>query len=78
MRKLELGRVAELATALPGTDSAGQLGLHWEASSDKWAAGMDSYATKLNAAADDYQAREDAAADGFRRMRGRGCPPGRS
>ncbi|SHG23734.1 hypothetical protein [Streptoalloteichus hindustanus] len=68
VHKLELGRVAELAVALPGTESAGtaeQLGRHWEASSKRWAEGMDSHAAALTSAARDYQAREDSAAHGF-------------
>ncbi|MGH3915992.1 MAG: hypothetical protein ACRDTC_21675, partial [Pseudonocardiaceae bacterium] len=44
VRKLELGRVAELATALTDTESArtaGELGPHWEGTTDKWAKGVD-------------------------------------
>ncbi|SDC19930.1 hypothetical protein [Actinokineospora iranica] len=68
VRELQLGRVAELAAALPGTESAGtagQLGPQWDASTKTWADGMTSYASTLTSAADDYQAREDATAHGF-------------
>ncbi|ASO21080.1 uncharacterized protein YukE [Actinoalloteichus hoggarensis] len=68
VRTLDLGRVTELATALPGTESAGtagQLGPHWEDSCASWAEGMNSYAANLNSAADDYQERDDANAHGF-------------
>lgn len=67
--RLQLGRVAELATALPGTESArtaGELGPHWEGATGKWAKGMDSYASALTTAAGEYQAREGATARGFR------------
>ncbi|CAM4074306.1 hypothetical protein KIPE111705_39205 [Kibdelosporangium persicum] len=69
--KLELGRVAELATALPGTQSAGtagELGPHWEGATDKWAKGMDSYAGALTTAAGQYEAREGATGQNFRGM----------
>lgn len=69
-RKLELGRVAELATALAGTESArtaGELGPHWDGATGKWAQGMDSYATALTTAAADYEAQEDTTGHGFRR-----------
>ena len=74
VRALELGRVTDLATALPGTASggtAGELGPQWEEASARWAEGMDSYADALSASAEAYQAQEDAAADGFGRMGGR-------
>ncbi|SDJ17300.1 hypothetical protein SAMN05192558_110298 [Actinokineospora alba] len=74
VRKLELGKVADLAAALPGTESAGTagaLGPHWEAVRGKWAEGMDSYATALTTAADGYRARDDDAAQGFGRTEGR-------
>ncbi|EWC58995.1 hypothetical protein UO65_5729 [Actinokineospora spheciospongiae] len=74
VRALELGRVADLATALPGAASgatARELGPQWEDTSTRWAEGMDSYATALAASAEAYQAQEDAAADGFGRMGGR-------
>lgn len=74
MRKLKLGRVAELATALTGTESArtaGELGPHWESAADKWAKGMDSYATALTTAAADYEAQDEAAGHRFGRMGGR-------
>ncbi|MCP2256619.1 hypothetical protein LX15_000302 [Streptoalloteichus tenebrarius] len=74
VRKLELGRVAVLAAALPGTESAGtagRLGRHWEASGKKWAEGMASYADALTSAARDYQARDDAAAHSFGMTGGR-------
>lgn len=74
VRGLELGRVTELAGALPGTESAGtagQLGPHWKSFTDKWAGGMDSYATALTSSADDYQARDGDAARGLGRAGGR-------
>jgi len=74
VRKLELGRVAELATALPGTESAGtagELGPHWETTTGKWARGVDSYADALTAAAEDYEAQDDDAERGFGRVGGR-------
>lgn len=74
VRKLELGKVAELAAALPGTESAGTagaLGPHWEDARARWAEGMDSYATALTTASDGYRARDDAAAQGFGRTEGR-------
>lgn len=74
VRKLELGRVAELAAALPGTESAGtagELGPHWEATTDRWARGVDSYAEALTAAADDYEVQDDDAEQEFGRVGGR-------
>jgi uncharacterized protein YukE len=74
VRELELGRVAELAAALPGTESSGtasELGPHWEATTDKWARGVDSYADALTAAADDYEAQDDDAGRGFGKAGGR-------
>ena len=68
VRGLELGRVAELAAALPGTESAGsaaELGPYWADACVRWAQGMDSYASALTSAAEDYQERDDAAARGF-------------
>lgn len=68
VRKLELGRVAELAAALPGTESAGtaqELGPHWADACARWAQGMESYASALASAAEDYQERDDATARGF-------------
>jgi hypothetical protein len=73
VRELELGRVAELAAALPGTESAGtaaELGPHWADTCVRWAQGMDSYASALTSAAEDYQEQDDATA----RLRWRGCP----
>lgn len=74
VRKLELGRVAELATALTGTESArtaGELGPHWEGTTDKWAKGVDSYAIALTTTAAEYEAQDDAAGHEFGRMGGR-------
>ena len=68
VRGLALGRVAELATALPGTESAGtgaELGPHWADACARWARGMDSYASALASAAEDYQERDDATARGL-------------
>jgi hypothetical protein len=70
VRELQLGRVAELGTALAGTESAktaGELGPHWEGTTDKWAKGMDSYGTALTTAAAEYEAQEGATGHGFRR-----------
>ncbi|MFC6093686.1 hypothetical protein [Saccharothrix lopnurensis] len=74
VRKLELGRVAELAAALPGTESAGttgELGPHWEATTAKWAQGVDAYANALIAAADDYEAQDDDTEREFGKAGGR-------
>jgi hypothetical protein len=71
VHKLELGRVAELATALPGTESArtaGELGPHWDGATDTWAKGMESYGTTLTTAASAYEAQEGATGQGFGRM----------
>ncbi len=68
VRELELGQVAELAVAMPGTDAAGTatgLGPHWVDACARWTQGMDSYASALTSAANDYQERDNAAARGF-------------
>ncbi|WP_424185970.1 hypothetical protein ACOBQX_29500 [Actinokineospora sp. G85] len=74
VRGLELGRVADLAAALPGSAAGGtarELGPQWEDASVRWADGVDSYATALSTSAQAYQAQEDAATDGFGRTGGR-------
>ena len=67
--RLHLGRVPDLATPLPGTESARTAVEHappWDGAPGNWAKGMDSYASALTKAAGEYQAREGATAQGFR------------
>lgn len=74
VRKLDLKRVAELAKALTGTESAGtaaELGPHWESTTDRWAKGMDSYAAALIASATTYETQDETAEHGLGGMRGR-------
>ncbi|GAB2643873.1 hypothetical protein [Nocardia goodfellowii] len=68
VRELEVGRVAELAAALPGTESAttaAKLARHWKAAGKKWAKGMDVYAATAASAADTYRTQDRAGARGI-------------
>jgi hypothetical protein len=74
VRGLELGRVRELAGALPGTESAGtagELGQDWNGFTDRWAEGMDAFATALTDSGKDYTVRDGNAERDLGRVGGR-------
>ncbi|WP_069166071.1 hypothetical protein [Nocardia altamirensis] len=74
VRTLKVSRVAELAAALPGTESAGtagELGRHWETTTKQWADAMASYASTMTAAAKEYEAQDKTNAHVIGRTGGR-------